>query len=573
MSVNPNRSQYGLGIVQGYANDAAYLSATGSTPKRGDIYYNTTALGLRVYNGTAFTSIGTVTGPALSTDNALVRWDGTTGLVLQNSGTLLSDTGALSLVDSSTLILNQNGTTLWTVQNTTSGIAAAAEYRANSDTAATNQISMGSAAAANTGLGGIAASRGYILNGGAGSTGISIISQASAGSDIRFHTGGTAETMRLSGDGTLNVNGSSGSVSTTPGPGTATIALSKNQTTGEGALVSYGSGGSNFLTFYTNTGGAAATEKGRITNAGNLLLNKTVSGNTMGFDFDPSSNQIKIGQSSSTNQIEISRYSTARGRVTLGSAGDRTADAMTGGTYDELQVKDSTGVTFLYAESANATHGPFLAIGSGDDAFITRPATDTLGFATNNLERGRITASGNLLLGTTTENLGRIQLQGALALNGSSSGQTTFQASATAAGNYTLPAADGTSGFVLTTNGAGVLTWSAAPGAANGLYSVSGTRAAPNNITAAGGITSTANSRQLMFVQGSGGAVDITANPQISAGTTVGQELLLVGRSDTNTILLENGTGLSINGSFLLGEDSVILLFWDGTNWTEISRS
>jgi hypothetical protein len=38
----------------------------------------------------------TVFGPGSSTDNALVRWDGTTGTLIQNSVAILSDAGALS---------------------------------------------------------------------------------------------------------------------------------------------------------------------------------------------------------------------------------------------------------------------------------------------------------------------------------------------------------------------------------------------------------------------------------------------------------------------------------------------
>lgn len=105
-----------------------------------------------------------------------------------------------------------------------------------------------------------------------------------------------------------------------------------------------------------------------------------------------------------------------------------------------------------------------------------------------------------------------------------------------------------------------------------GALIVSGTRASPNSILAASGITAPANSRTLMFVQGSGGAVTVTANPQLSAGSTLGQELILVGRSDTNTLTLSDGTGLSLNGAMTLYADSVLTLVWDGTNWTETSR-
>lgn len=101
---------------------------------------------------------------------------------------------------------------------------------------------------------------------------------------------------------------------------------------------------------------------------------------------------------------------------------------------------------------------------------------------------------------------------------------------------------------------------------------VSGSRASPTSITAAGGITPGAYLNQTMFIQGSGGAIDITKNPQIAAGTTVGQKLLLIGRSDTNTVLLEDGTGLSLNGPHTMGADDTLYLVWDGTNWVEFAR-
>ena len=43
--------------------------------------------------GTSGGGAGDVTGPGSSTDNAIVRWDGTTGTLIQNSVATLSDTG------------------------------------------------------------------------------------------------------------------------------------------------------------------------------------------------------------------------------------------------------------------------------------------------------------------------------------------------------------------------------------------------------------------------------------------------------------------------------------------------
>lgn len=42
---------------------------------------------------------GDVVGPSSSTDNAIARWDGTTGLLLQNSAVTMDDSGVLSLLD------------------------------------------------------------------------------------------------------------------------------------------------------------------------------------------------------------------------------------------------------------------------------------------------------------------------------------------------------------------------------------------------------------------------------------------------------------------------------------------
>jgi hypothetical protein len=105
-----------------------------------------------------------------------------------------------------------------------------------------------------------------------------------------------------------------------------------------------------------------------------------------------------------------------------------------------------------------------------------------------------------------------------------------------------------------------------------GSFNPNGTRAAPNSIIAASGISVQSFQRQIQFIQGSGGAVTVTANPQIQAGSRVGQELNLIGRSDTNTVKLQDGTGLSLNGPITMGADYSLRLMWDGTNWVEVSR-
>lgn len=69
---------------------------------------------------TGVSGLGDVTGPASATDNAITRFDGTTGKLVQNSAVTISDTGDLSGVNS---IITPNYITLDTTANETSGIA------------------------------------------------------------------------------------------------------------------------------------------------------------------------------------------------------------------------------------------------------------------------------------------------------------------------------------------------------------------------------------------------------------------------------------------------------------------
>lgn len=100
-----------------------------------------------------------------------------------------------------------------------------------------------------------------------------------------------------------------------------------------------------------------------------------------------------------------------------------------------------------------------------------------------------------------------------------------------------------------------------------------GSIGAPLIINPASGIAVNSDPRQLKFVASSGGQQNITAAPQISAGTDIGQELLLKGTSVSNYMtLLQGGAGVSINGDCDLVPGQSLLLFWNGAVWEEISR-
>jgi hypothetical protein len=99
------------------------------------------------------------------------------------------------------------------------------------------------------------------------------------------------------------------------------------------------------------------------------------------------------------------------------------------------------------------------------------------------------------------------------------------------------------------------------------------------NVTAADGLTealklmSTEELDQVAFIQGSGGAVDIVANPQIEAHQVVGAKMTLIGMDATNTVQFDDGDGLALNGPAILGLRDVLELMWCGDRWIEIGRN
>lgn len=91
--------------LHGFTSDAlaeAAMVATGVPMAGGRIYWNETTSKFRLYNGTAWSDVtpaasaGDVVGPASATDNAIVRFDTTTGKLIQNSTASLTDLGYLT---------------------------------------------------------------------------------------------------------------------------------------------------------------------------------------------------------------------------------------------------------------------------------------------------------------------------------------------------------------------------------------------------------------------------------------------------------------------------------------------
>lgn len=104
---------------------------------------------------------------------------------------------------------------------------------------------------------------------------------------------------------------------------------------------------------------------------------------------------------------------------------------------------------------------------------------------------------------------------------------------------------------------------------------ISGTRGSPNSIVAGTGITPLDRRRQVIFVEGNGGAVTITAVPAVvKTSAIIGDEIKIIGRSATNTVTIDNQSGdVELNGAIILGLSDVLTLVYDGTAYVEVSRS
>lgn len=87
------------------------------------------------------------------------------------------------------------------------------------------------------------------------------------------------------------------------------------------------------------------------------------------------------------------------------------------------------------------------------------------------------------------------------------------------------------------------------------------------------GIHITQSPREIQYVAGNGGPIDVTADPQIDPGIFIGQELILEGTDDNAMVTLHNGRGLLLNGAVSLVDGATIYLIWNGTLWVEVLRN
>lgn len=132
--------------------------------------------------------------------------------------------------------------------------------------------------------------------------------------------------------------------------------------------------------------------------------------------------------------------------------------------------------------------------------------------------------------------------------------------------------ADAQAAAATATTQAGIAT-AAAVALAGAIPVVVGSQAAPSAIVAGTGVPFSGTViDNTIFIQGSGGAVTVTANPRVAVGSVVGQRLWIIGCSDTDTVTMADGNGINLNGSIVFQQYTALLLTWNGSVWVEVSR-
>lgn len=218
----------------------------------------------------------------------------------------------------------------------------------------------------------------------------------------------------------------------------------------------------------------------------------------------------------------------------------------TGGTERLTLTTAQFTATLPWRGQAGTAAAPALSFSGDTNTGIYQPTADNIAISTAGAEAVRVDASGNVGIGTTPTS--KFDVKGTIRLSGATSGYVGL-APAAAAGSttYTLPAADGTSGQMLSTNGSGALSWETAGGgfANMQVFTSSGTFTVPAGVTkvkvtvvggggAGGGVVNTGT-------RGGGGGGGGGASIKIVSGLTPGSTVsVTVGTGGTG---VSNGNG------------------------------
>lgn len=268
----------------------------------------------------------------------------------------------------------------------------------------------------------------------------------------------------------------------------------------------------------------------------------------------PTSTDTMVGRSS-TDTLSNKSVSGASNTFTNIPVGAIAGSALSGSNSGDVTIGTGNGLQLS---------GQVLSL---DAATASVPgALTAANFVIFNAKLSSTLANGSIFIGNGSSVATAQAVTGDITI--SNTGVTTIGAKKVQASKLDSGAAS--AGYVATADGSGNVSYDAPVSVAP---SISGTDASPTTVTAAGGVVFSGSSYDNLYFLSAASAITVSASPQISAGSLVGQKLTIITKSATNTITLADGTGLSLNGSFVGGLDSVLNLVWNANaKWVEVSR-
>lgn len=243
--------------------------------------------------------------------------------------------------------------------------------------------------------------------------------------------------------------------------------------------------------------------------------------------------------------------------------------------FTAFNNSDPTNAAFFQISAASTTEARLNSGITGSGSYL--PIVVYVGGA----ENARWDTSGNLGIKTASPG-SALDVKGTLRLSGSTSGYVGL-APAAAAGSttYTLPAADGSSGQLLSTNGSGTLSWASAlstsgantftatqtfNGSSSTLASVL-TNAAETTTVSATAATGTINydvTTQSVIYYTSNASANWTVNFRASSGTSL-NTALATGQAITVVFLVTQGATAYYNSAIQIDGSSVTPKWQGGT--------
>jgi hypothetical protein len=337
------------------------------------------------------------------------------------------------------------------------------------------------------------------------------------------------------------ITGTASQIVVTPGSGSITLSLP--QSIGSGSSPTFSG-----LTITGETGAAFFTGGGALDSEAQLSVSRGGTG--------------------------INGSSAANGSLLIGNGTGYSAATLTG-TSNQVTVTNGAGTVTLSLPQNIATSsavqfgklslGETVNVATGVVSPLALPSTGIVVFTAAVTSLSSIAAASNDQLLIVTNSTGAT-------FNGPNLTGSAGDQIITGTGE-TIELANGASLFLYYSLSDAV--WYVVGGAGGGGgVAVVGTRASPTAIVAGTGFAAPASSKDvLVYAEGSGGPVTLSASPQIAAGVRDGQEYCIRGRTSANSITMVDGNGLNLNGPKTLNADDELCLKWDTSQWVETNWS